>query len=646
MDITMYTHLLMRVPASLQADNLPQLFFESAAGHGPLLALRQRHGGGFSQMTYAEMADLVRCFAAGLTLMGVRPGDRVGLVSENWDRWLVADMAILACGAVDVPRPSQVSSEELAITLSHAGCRFIVVAGPDELARVEAVRRHLPGLVGIVDLSDGRDPTHSAHKFSDMVDAGRRALAEGRLPDRFPAAPIGRDDLATIVYTSGTTGRPKGVMLSHGNILENLESILHVIKIGAGEKLLSILPSWHMYERTVEYSALASGAEIVYSSLRTLKDDLVQVRPGFFASVPRLWAKIHERATARIAEASTWRRSLALMAWSAGTRAVLARRVLAGEPDPGNGPQRPGKLRALLEYAVCAPILHLVTRPLVFRPVRTATGGRLRGALSGGASLTPDLDLFFEVVGVRLLNGYGLTETSPVLTCRRFSHNLLGTVGRPLPGTDLRIVDEGGKPVPDGESGRILARGPQVMQGYYRDPEATRAVLDGEGWFDTGDLGRLLSSGDLVLSGRAKDTIVLANGENVEPEPIEECLKGSRYIDQVMVVGQDQEYLAALVVPSFTELHGWARRKSLTASTMEDLIGLEEVWDLIRRQLGLRAGSASGGRPAEVVKRFHVLTREFSVDDGTLTPTLKVRRPVVLSRYQAEIEALFTRSRA
>ncbi|MCZ6600273.1 MAG: long-chain fatty acid--CoA ligase [Acidobacteria bacterium] len=631
----------MLAPAPLQADNLSDFFFTSAAAHASLPILRRRQGGSFSRMTYREAAEQVRYLAAGLTLLGVRRGDRVGLVSENWDRWLLADLAILACGAVDVPRPSRLTSEELAMTLAHAGCRFILVAGPEELARVESMRRHLPGLVDVVDLSDGRDPRHTARSFSELVEAGRKALDQGRLPENFPVPDVGRDDLATIVYTSGTTGRPKGVMLTHGNILSNIAAILTVIQIPTGESLLSILPSWHMYERTVEYAGLGSGAEIVYSSLRTLKDDLRQVRPGFLASVPRLWASIHQRAMAAIAEASPLRRGLALAAWSAGTRAVLARRVLAGEASTGSGPQRPGRLRALLEYLAFTPILHLVTRGLVFHRVRAATGGRLRGALSGGATLSLDLDLFFEVVGLRLLNGYGLTETSPVLTCRQFSHNIPGTVGRPLPGTEVRIVDESGGDQPAGRQGRILVRGPQVMRGYYRDPEATAAVLDREGWFDTGDLGRLLAGGDLILTGRLKDTIVLANGENVEPEPIEERIKSSRYVDQVMVVGQDRDYLAALVVPASAELRSWARRHGRPDVAPAALAADTEVQNLMRRQVARRAGSGSGCRPAEVVKKIHLLPREFSVDDGTLTPTLKVRRPAVLRLYRREIDDLF-----
>ena len=270
-----------------------------------------------------------------------------------------------------------------------------------------------------------------------------------------------------------------------------------------------------------------------------------------------------------------------------------------------------------------------------------ATGGRLRGAISGGASLPLDLDLFFAVVGTRLLNGYGMTETSPVLTIRTFDHNLLGTAGRPLDGTEIRVVDREGETLADGQTGRLQARGPQVMLGYYREPEATRAVLAEDGWLDTWDLGYRLPTGDLVLAGRVKDTIVLASGENVEPEPIEERIKTSRYVEQVMVVGQDRDYLAALVVPAFAELEAWAREQSIPASTPAELVERAEVRDLMREQLGRRAGA--GGWQAEVIKRFRILPREFSVEDATLTPTLKVRRVAVAERYRAEIQELFHR---
>jgi long-chain acyl-CoA synthetase len=594
-------------------------------------------------MTYEEAATQVREFAAGLMLLGLRRGDRVGLVSESWDRWLVADMAILACGAVDVPRSASMSPDELAATLRHSGCRVALAAGPAELELLHALRPRIPELKLLVDLSDGRDPRWPSHGFTAVREAGRRALQEGRVADEFPVPGLGPGDLATIVYTSGTTGRPKGVMLSHGNILSNVAAVKKVIQIGAGESLLTILPSWHMYERMVEYTALDCGAEIVYTSLRGLQKDFRDVRPTFFVSVPRLWAKIHQTATRRLAEAPPWKRAIAMAAWSAGTKAVLARQVLAGEPDPGQGPRRPGRFRAALQWLALAPVLHLICRGLVFRPVRKATGGRLRGAISGGASLPLDLDLFFAVVGTRLLNGYGMTETSPVLTIRTFDHNLLGTAGRPLAGTEIRVVDGEGAELGDGRIGRLQARGPQVMLGYYRNPEATRAVLGEDGWLDTGDLGCRLPTGDLVLAGRVKDTIVLASGENVEPEPIEERIKTSRYIEQVMVVGQDQDYLAALLVPALAELEAWAREQSIPFSTPGELVERAEVRKLMKEQLGRRAGAGNGGRQAEVVKRFHILPREFSVDDATLTPTLKVRRVAVAERYRAEIQGLFDR---
>jgi long-chain acyl-CoA synthetase len=625
------------------AENIADLFFKSAALHARGSALRCRHGGAFSRMTYEEAATQVREFAAGMTLLGLRRGDRVGLVSESWDRWLIADLAVLACGAVDVPRSASMSPEELAATLRHSGCRMALAAGPVEMELLHTLRQQIPELELLVDLSDGHHPRWPSHGFTAVREAGRRALQEGRIAHEFPVRGLGHGDLATIVYTSGTTGRPKGVMLSHGNILSNVAAVKQVIRIGAGESLLSILPSWHMYERTVEYTALDCGAEIVYTSLRGLQKDLRQVRPTFFVSVPRLWAKIHQNATRRLSEASRWRRAVALAAWSAGTKAVLARRVLAGEPDPGQGPRRPGRFRAALQWLALAPVLHLVCRGVVFRPVRKAIGGRLRGAISGGASLPLDLDLFFAVVGIRLLNGYGMTETSPVLAVRTFDHNLLGTVGRPLDGTEVRVVGREGEELGDGRVGRLHVRGPQVMLGYYRDPETTRAVLAEDGWLDTGDLGCRLPTGDLVLAGRVKDTIVLANGENVEPEPIEERINSSRYVEQVMVVGQDQDYLAALVVPAFAELEAWARERSIPFSTPEELVESAEVRALMKEQLRRRAGTGDGGRQAEVVKRFQILPRELSVEDGTLTPTGKVRRVAVAERYRAEIQGLFQR---
>ncbi|MFQ5671144.1 MAG: AMP-dependent synthetase/ligase [Acidobacteriota bacterium] len=622
--------------------NLSQLFFARAAAHPERTALRYRQGGGLARLTYGEMAERVRDFSAGLALLGLRKGDCVALVSENSPRWLMADMAVLACGAVDVPRSTQLTDRELSATLRHAGCRYVLAAGAPEVERLRRLGESLPDLERIIDLSNGSRLPGRTMGFADVCDTGRRKLQTGGSRPAQEAA--GPGDLATIVYTSGTTGRPKGVMLTHGNILSNVAAIRQVMHVRPEDRVLSILPSWHMYERIVEYATLFSGAVLTYTTLRALREDLRTVRPTFFASVPRIWSKLHQAACARMAEAPLPLRLLARTSISLGFRALLARKVLAGEPDPGLGPRRPGRFRAALEWLACLPVLKLLCRGVVLRGVRHATGGCLRGALSGGASLPMTLDLFFEAAGVKLLNGYGLTETSPVLTCRRLSHNILGTVGRPLPGTRVRFLDDGGAPQPAGGTGRIVVKGPQVMAGYYRDEEATRAVLDAEGWFETGDLGKQLPSGDVVITGRLKDTIVLANGENVEPESIEAWIRTSAFVDQVVVVGQDQEYLAALVVPAFDELEAWARRRRIAFQSAGTLVRHAEVQALFREQLARRAGSGCRGPRAEVVKRFHLLDRAFSVEDGTLTPTLKIRRAVVADRYRDEIQSLFRRA--
>ncbi|HEY9844788.1 MAG TPA: AMP-binding protein, partial [Candidatus Caenarcaniphilales bacterium] len=370
-----------------------------------------------------------------------------------------------------------------------------------------------------------------------------------------------RESLATLIYTSGTSGKPKGVMLSHGNLLHQITTLDSVIQPHPGDRTLSILPTWHSYERAAEYFLFSRGCTQIYTNLRHVKRDLQQFKPHYMVSVPRLWESIYEGVQKQFQEQSPRQQQLIDFFFSTSQRYINARRIVQKLSLKQLNPSTAERLAAGLQMSVLGP-LHTLGNKLVYRKVRQAMGGSFKQSISGGGSLAMHLENFFEIVGIQVLVGYGLTETSPVLTARRPWRNLRGSAGQPIPETEIRIVDPRSRLTREpGQRGLIMARGPQIMQGYYQNPEATAQVIDAEGWFDTGDLGWLTPQQDLVITGREKDTIVLSNGENIEPQPIEDACLRSPYIDQIVLVGQDQRSLGALIVPNLQALQQWAIRQ-------------------------------------------------------------------------------------
>jgi long-chain acyl-CoA synthetase len=575
------------------------------------------------EVRYGELAQRVRAVAHGLAALGLSKGDRVGLVAENSPRWLHADLGVLAAGGVDVPRGCAAPPAEVAAVLSHAGCRMAFV---EDVAALERFRAPLDGVERVVVLHGGPTGDGRVLSLERLLELGARAA--GPLPEVAP------DDVATLVYTSGTTGDPKGVTLLHRNVTSNVRALEDVLPVRVGEVFLSVLPTWHMYERTVGYFALSRGARVAYTDLRRLRHDLATVRPHYLPSVPRIWERVHDAVVGALAQEPPVRRALAKGLLAASLARTRARRALARLT--ADAVDRPlGVLevaRAAVVVAATWPLDALAARVL-HRRVREATGGRLVAAVSGGAALPPHVDLFFAAAGVTLLVGYGLTETSPVVAVRRFRRNVLGTIGTPLASTELRVVDpESGEPLPTGATGVLQVRGPQVMEGYWRNPEATAGVLRPDGWFDTGDLCRLTTRSDVVFCGRAKDTIVLLGGENVEPEPLEQAALASPVLEQVVLVGQDRKTLGALV---------WPNRDAV----LQALGGVEPepgaVLGLVRTELDRRLGPAGGFRAWERVQHVALLPEALSYENGLLTGTLKVRRRAVAERHAKLVDALF-----
>ncbi|MEN9262305.1 MAG: AMP-binding protein, partial [Thermostichus sp. HHBFW_bins_43] len=436
------------------------------------------------------------------------------------------------------------------------------------------------------------------------------------------------------------SGRPKGVMLSHGNLMHQVETLDVVVQPQPGNKVLTILPTWHSYERACEYFLLSRACTLVYTNPRFIKQDFKQEQPHFLVAVPRIWETVYDGIQRQFGEKSALMQRIIRTLISLSERYVLAGRIARNQSILHYGASGFERLQARAQQVLLWPV-HKLGDLLIYKKVRQALGPNFQHAISGGGSLPAYLDLFYEVAGISILNGYGLTETSPVLCARRPEWNVRGTAGPPLPGTEFRIVDpETREPLPQGQKGIITARGPQVMMGYYNNPEATAKVLTPDGWFDTGDLGWLTPDGQLVITGRAKDTIVLLNGENIEPQPLEDVCLQSPYISQIVVVGQDQKKLAALIYPNLDALKAWAAEQGIPTSEPE-LLASPQVRSLILEEMRTRIRQRPGYRVDDQISDFRFLPEPLSVENGLMTQTLKIKRNPVAERYAHLIKELY-----
>jgi long-chain acyl-CoA synthetase len=586
-------------------------------------------------VTMGEMLAQAAAVAEGLRRRGVRPGDRVAMLADNSRRWIAADLAVQVAGAVNVPRGTDTPDSEAVELLSHAGATFAFAHDARAAARLERLRERLPDLREIAALDPAGYPGLT---FDRLAEEGRENRGFAKM-----AAEVRPDDVATIIYTSGTTGRPKGVVLTQANFAHQVDVIPQALGIGASDSFLSVLPPWHVFERTVEYVCLSQGARLVYTDRRRFKEDLAARAPTFVPSVPRLWETVYDGVRKALAEGSPVRRSLFAVAYG-----VAGLRARAWDRARGHvvRVRRPRGLRALGDLASRAVAglsaflllpLDALLRKVVFSRLRRLTGGSLRGAVVGGGLMPAHVDRFFRTVGVGVLVGYGLTETSPVLTVRRERRNVLGTIGTTIPGVEIEVRDLATRrPLPRGEVGVVWTRGPQVMRGYHRDDEATSRAIDGDGWFDTGDLGMLTEDGDLCFRGRAKETIVLSGGENVEPGRVEGALLTCPLLEQVIVVGQDRKALAALLVPEPAEA---AKALGLAETpSRADLAARADLAELLRREAIERTSKL---KPEERVTRVAVLPEALDVENGCLTQTLKPRRHVIVERFAALIDRTY-----
>ena len=604
--------------------------------YGTITALDGPHATHPVQFSFGELAQRIATAAAAFEAKGVRENDVVALFSENSPRWLVADQALMRCGAADAVRGASAPVEELRYILDDSKATALVVQNADLWRRLALTPEQRTRLKVVVQLEG--DPVDELTGWDALLASAVGLAPLQRSQDLAGAA----SPVATILYTSGTTGQPKGVPLTHANLLHQIRSLACVAYPKPGDPVLSVLPIWHAYERSASYYFLSCACTQTYTTIKQLKKDLPRVQPIAMATVPRLWESVQAgfEEVVKTFPPSRQRLLRAALSNSAAQRQALRRaNDLMLEPVSWAG-----RFQAAGVACLRWP-LHALASVLLWPKVRRQlSGGQLAYPISGGGAIAPHIDAFFEAVGIELLVGYGLTETSPVISCRRPWRNIRGSSGLPLPGTEFRVVDpESGVPLGFRQRGRVLVRGPQVMGGYWGKPEATAKVLDADGWFDTGDLGMLLADGSVALTGRAKDTIVLSSGENIEPGPLEDVLVASQLIEQVMLVGEEERQLAALIVPRAEAIVDWARQKGLNLA--EDLGGKPGDQALLRllmqecnRLLKQRVGARGDERLAGVV-----LVDPFTIDNGLLTQTLKQRRDRITARDHARIRGMYSR---
>lgn len=571
-----------------------------------LLMFRPPEASEFRTYSSEQFKEHVLTVALGLSELGVKRETKIILLSENRPEWHFIDFACHLLRATLVPIFPTLIPDQIRYIVNNSDSEIVVVSNQLQADKIRQIRDDL-GKVRHVIALQAEAAGDDMMTFDQLLDKGR---AKGDL-DSFMQSAVPEaqeEDIATIIYTSGTTGTPKGVMLTHRNLISDMIGSLEILRLEQSDFGLSFLPLSHSFERLVDYCYFYTGCRLVYAEVERVAQDLADAKPTVMAAVPRLYEKIKARVEQTAEEGGGVKKKIFNWAVEIGKQKAL--KELAQQPVPGS-----------------LQMKYNIADKLVFSKIRERTGGRIRFFISGGAPLSADVALFFYAAGLKILEGYGLTETSPVLTVNPLDRPKLGTVGRPIPGAEIKIADDG----------EIIVRGPMVMKGYYKMPEATAEVLV-DGWFHTGDIGELDEDGYLKITDRKKQILVTSTGKNVAPQPIEKAVEGSRYIDQVIVIGDGRKFVSALVVPDFEALETWARDNNIAFTSHEDLIAKTEVNDLLWKEIQEHQSHFSD---YEKIRKFSLLPEPFTIEAGQLTPTMKIKRSVVEKQYGDLIEKMY-----
>lgn len=589
------------------AETLAQLLLETLKKYPrPDLVLVKQEGR-YVPISSEEFGRKVRHFCLGLRELGLTRGDKVILLSENRPEWVMADFANLCLGAITVPIYTSLVPEQIKYIIDDSDAKAVIVSTEDQWKKIEAIRPALTKVRHFLTFQE--EAPEGVLTFHAVQEMGQKT--EASEPNLFEtlANQVQPEDEASLIYTSGTTGLPKGVILTHRNFLSNVKAVTEIIEFSDKDTVLSFLPLSHVLERMVTFTYLYKGCRIGYAeSVETVAQNLLEIRPNIMVSVPRVFEKIYVRVMDTVLAGSALKKKIFFWALKVGKE--VGRRKLSGEKIPG-ALERKRKL----------------AHKLVFSKILEKTGGQVRFFVSGGAPLSRDIAEFFYALGLVILEGYGLTETSPVISVNTFENLKFGTVGKPIPGVEVKIA-------PDGE---ILTRGPNVMKGYYKKEAETREVFEG-GWFHTGDIGRIDEDGFLIITDRKKDIIVTAGGKNVAPQPIENILKTNPYIVNAVVIGDKRRFVSALIVPNFEKLEEYARQAGLPFRDRTELVRDQRVVQFLLSEIDRSTPYLAS---FEKIKKIAVLERDFEIEKDEMTPTLKVRRNIIEKKYQALIDSLY-----
>ena len=589
---------------------LTQLFFDGLDRYIDVrpTAYRAKRGDTWEAVTHKDTGTRVQNISMGLLELGIKPGDRVAILSETRLEWALTDYACLCAHAIDVPIYPTLTTKQVEYILRDSGASTVFCSTKEQAAKVAEIRKALPGITQVIVYEDAAKSGGSL-TLAELEARGRAAAA--KYPKfREEALGVSPDSLATLIYTSGTTGDPKGVMLTHDNIYSNVQACVHILPLNDSDECLAMLPLSHVYERMVDYTMWDAGVIISYAeSFDKVAQNLKEVRPTIVLSVPRLYEKVYSKVLESALGGSAVKRTIFFWAKKAGDR--WATYKLSG-----------------LKIPMMLELEHAIADKLVFQKLRAGTGGRVKAFISGSAPLSPEIARFFFAASLPILEGYGLTETSPVLTLNPPDKPKVGTVGPPIPGVTLKFAADG----------EILAKGPNIMQGYYNQPGETKEAIDADGWFHTGDIGELDSDGYLKITDRKKDMIKTAGGKWVAPQPIENAVKLNKYVANAVLLGDKRKFPIILVVPNFDQLEGWAKYRRLAYTSRTQLLTLPDVRAKMEREV---MGMLSELAKYEMPKKVALIEKDFTIEAGELTPTLKVRRRIVEQHYEKQINQAY-----
>jgi len=586
---------------------LAQLLVHSVTSYDKPDFMLFKKAGAYQPIAAAEFGESVKHLALGLRALGFEPGQKLCLLSENRPAWTMTDFATLAAGGLTVPIYTTLVPEQIRYIIDDSDAAVVVVSSAEHWKKIEPLRARLDKVRHYITFADAAPP--GVLTLAEVQKkGGDLAAKEPGLFDELVAR-VKPDDAATLIYTSGTTGVPKGVILTHDNLVSNIRTASDIIEFSHKDTVLSFLPLSHILERMVMFTYIYKGCTVAFAeSVEAVAQNLLEVRPHIMVSVPRVFEKIYTKVMDQVLASPALRRKIFFWALKVGK--AYGALKLAGQPIPGGLAFR-----------------RSIAAKLVFSKIIAKTGGRVRFFVSGGAPLSKDIAEFFYAIGLTILEGYGLTETSPLLSINTFEAIRLGTVGKPAPGIDIKIAADG----------EILARGPNIMKGYYKKEPETREVMEG-GWFHTGDIGRFDEDGFLVITDRKKDLLVTSGGKNIAPQPIENMLKSSPYITNAVVIGDRRRFVAALVVPDFDKLKDYAKAQGISYATVDELCRDSRVVDFLKAEVDRATPLLAS---YEKVKKIVVLPRDFDIERGEITPSLKVRRANVTAEYQDWIDALY-----